>query len=232
MRGRTTRTDVLPEALQHLREELISVTVVERDLGRSADDCEHAVRSRPRASTTDSTRLEAVQVVLLLQARVPAHFRGPRAKAVEAILRDRVGDDHAPRGTRANTVLGERELVVEGIRRRNAERTGDERELVRRVGQGEVECAGLRIPAQSADAACHRAPFPDPARASVARPDDVVGDVVQLEQLQRLRVVAGRDVDRVAALQQQRDQRPEERDLRRVRDVDPDAHSATLPSHG
>jgi hypothetical protein len=36
----------------------------------------------------------------------------------------------------------------------------------------------------------------------------------------------------MTALPQQRDQRPEQQDLRRVRDVDPDAHALTLSSHG
>src|SRR5262245_1355025 len=51
---------------------------------------------------------------------------------------------------------------------------------------------------------------------------------MQLEQLDRLRVLARRDFDGVAALLEQGDQRPEERHLRRVRDVDPDAHAVTL----
>jgi hypothetical protein len=39
-------------------------------------------------------------------------------------------------------------------------------------------------------------------------------------------------VNVVAASLEQRDQRPEERHLWRVRDVDPDSHSVTLASHG
>ena len=49
------------------------------------------------------------------------------------------------------------------------------------------------------------------ARAAVTRPDHLVRDPVQLEQLERLGVVARRDRDLVPALLEQPDQRPEER---------------------
>ena len=48
---------------------------------------------------------------------------------------------------------------------------------------------------------------------------------VQLEQLQRLRVVARRDLDLVAAPAQDPDQRPEDEHVRARRHVDPDSHS-------
>ena len=57
-------------------------------------------------------------------------------------------------------------------------------------------------------------------------PAEHVGlDPVQLQQLHGLRVVAGGDLDRVAALAQDRDQRPEDQHVGRRGDVDPDVHS-------
>ena len=57
-------------------------------------------------------------------------------------------------------------------------------------------------------------------------------DPVQLEQLHRLRVLARGHLDLVPALAQQPDQRPEDEHVRRVREVDPDAHlRATLTAH-
>ena len=49
-------------------------------------------------------------------------------------------------------------------------------------------------------------------------------EAVQLEELQRLRVVARGDLDLVAALAQQSDQRPEHEHVRRRGHVDPDLH--------
>src|SRR5690349_24819090 len=46
-----------------------------------------------------------------------------------------------------------------------------------------------------------------------------------LQELQGLRVVAGRDLDLVAALAQDGDQRPEDQDVSRSGDVDPDLHA-------
>ena len=55
-------------------------------------------------------------------------------------------------------------------------------------------------------------------------PDRSRLDPVQLEQLHGLRVLACGDLDLVAALAEQRDQRPEDEHVRRVGHVDPDAH--------
>ena len=49
---------------------------------------------------------------------------------------------------------------------------------------------------------------------------------VQLEQLERLRVVARGDLDLVAAAAHDLDERPEDEDVSRCRDVDPDAHQS------
>ena len=70
------------------------------------------------------------------------------------------------------------------------------------------------------------------ARAAVPRPYRGVRDAVQREQLERLRVVARRHLDLVAPGPENADQRSEERHLRRVRDIDPNAHGVTLAFHG
>ncbi len=126
-------------------------------------------------------------------------------------------------------MLDTRELVVEGVGRRDAERAGGELQLVRGVRQGHVEPAAFCEAAERREPPGHRARFPEHAPAAVWWPDDLMRDPVQAEQFDRLREVARRDLDLVPALAQQRDQRPEERHLRRVGDVDPDAHAATLP---
>ena len=51
---------------------------------------------------------------------------------------------------------------------------------------------------------------------------------VTLDQLQRLRVLARRDLHLVAAREQQLDQRPEDERMRARGHVDPDAHGPTL----
>jgi len=67
----------------------------------------------------------------------------------------------------------------------------------------------------------------------VSRPYDLVLDAVQLEELERLRVVPRRHLDRMSALGQECDERSEEEHLGRVRDIDPDAHPVTLAcAHG
>src|SRR6185437_1367142 len=50
---------------------------------------------------------------------------------------------------------------------------------------------------------------------------------VKLEQLERLGVVAGGDLHLVVAPSHDRDQRPEDEDVRRRGDVDPDPHAAS-----
>ncbi len=84
--------------------------------------------------------------------------------------------------------------------------------------------ATLREAPERAQATGHRARLPAAPAPPWRRADDLVGDAVQLQQLHRLRVLARRHLDVVTALAEERDQRPEERHLRRVRDVDPDAH--------
>jgi hypothetical protein len=52
-------------------------------------------------------------------------------------------------------------------------------------------------------------------------------DPVQLEELQRLRVIAGGHRDLVSALSHELDQRPKHKDMRGRRHVDPDPHRSS-----
>ena len=97
---------------------------------------------------------------------------------------------------------------------------------MRAVREREVEVARSSRSGAAPEAPGHRPCLAERAGAAVRGPDDVVRDPVQLEQLERLRVVAGGDLDVVAGLASSAQQRPEERHVRRVRDVDPDAHRA------
>ena len=58
----------------------------------------------------------------------------------------------------------------------------------------------------------------------MGRTDDRVRQPGVLEELERLCEVARRDGHLVPKILEQRDEWPEEHDVRRVRDVDPDAH--------
>ena len=99
---------------------------------------------------------------------------------------------------------------------------------MRAVRERDVEVSCPREAAERPEPARERPRLAEPAAAAVRRADDVVSDAVQLEQLQRLRVAAGSHLDLVAASFEQADQRAEEGDVRRVRDVDPDPHPASL----
>ncbi len=156
-----------------------------------------------------------------LRSRAPSR-RQPR-------LRDRVGYHDSRRCAAAEAVLREGELVVEGVRRRDAERARDERKLVRGVGEGEVEAAAAREPPQGAESRRHRPHLGEPRRAGVRRADDGVLQAGVVEQLERLGELARGDRDVVTPSREQLDQRAEEGDVRRVGDVDPDAHQASAP---
>ena len=67
------------------------------------------------------------------------------------------------------------------------------------------------------------------ARAAAVPADHLGGQAVQLEQLQRLRVVARRDLHLVAALLEDPDQRPEHEHVRARGHVDPDLHRRAAP---
>ncbi len=141
-----------------------------------------------------------MEVVLLLQTRIAPHLRRARSQAVESIRRDRLGDDDTACRTTPEAVLHVRELVVEGVRRRNAERPCGQRQLVGRVRERDVEALPARVATKRAQAAAHRAGLSDGTRSPVARSDHVVLDRVQREELRGLRVLASRDRHLVPAL--------------------------------
>jgi hypothetical protein len=202
------------------------VAVVQRHLGRRPHDDEHALTIEPEGVQNGDIGLESVQVVLLLEPWVRTDLGPSRRQALEAISRDRVRDDDPGCGAAAEAVLHRRELVVERVRRANPQGTGDEGQLVRSVRECEVEPSRARVGAERAQAAGQRTRLAHPAGAAVRGPDGLVLDSVQAEKLQGLCVLAGSHVDRVPAFAKQGEQRPKERDLRRVRDVDPDPHAA------
>ena len=149
--------------------------------------------------------LEAVEVVLLLEARVPADFPRTRAQPVEPALRDRLGDDDTGRRRTAESVLLERKLVVEGVRRADAQRTRRQRQLVRGVRQRDVEPPLAGESAERTKAFAHRADLREPGRPAVWRSDDGVLEPRVVEQLERLGEVARADRHLVAPASHQLD---------------------------
>ena len=217
-------TRVVAESLEHVHEDRVSVPVVEGDLGRRANDDEDAGRVDSESAGDVGIGNEPVQVVLLLEPGVAAHLALARPDAVEALLRDDLRNDDPGRRAAAEPVLDPRELVVEGVGRRDRERARGQRQLVRRVGERDVEPPRSREPPQGAKARAHCARLAGTRRARVRRPEHGVLEPGVLEQLERLGEIAGRDRDVVPACLEELDDRPEEDDMRRVGDVDPDAH--------
>src|SRR5438132_7406066 len=90
----------------------------------------------------------------------------------------------------------------------------------------QIEVAQPCPAAQCAQPRGERTRLAEP-RSSTMPADDRRLEPVQLEQLQRLRIVAGRDLDLVATLVEETDQRPEDEDMRRRRQVQPDLQAGT-----
>ena len=217
------------EVLEHLGEERIRAAVVERDVGRRADDDERSRGIELEALEHGAVRLEVGQVVLLLQPRVLQELRRLRAVLGQALRRNRVRHDDLRRRAAAELVLKPGELVVERRRARDAEPPRGHRQLVRAVGERDVEVASLRPVAKRPQARCHRARLAEP-RAAAVLPDHLRLDPVQLQQLQRLGVVARGELDLRSSLAQQRHQRPEHQHVGRCRHVDPDLHRSASSS--
>ena len=162
-----------------------------------------SVRAGSTSSSSSTVRSgsKSDEVVLLLEPRVLEELRWAHAEAGQALRRDRIGDDDPRRRAVAELVLERRVLVVERRRARDAEPARGDRQLVRAVRERDVEAAALRVAPAARAAATPARRLPD-ARAAAVRPITVGLDAVPLEQLQRLRVVARRDLDLVAALAQ------------------------------
>ncbi len=213
----------MPEVVEHLREERVRGAVVERDVGRRPDHHERPAGVEPELLQHRAVRLEVREVVLLLQPRVAAQLRLLDAVPPQALGRNRVGDDHEGRRPEAELVLEPGELVVEGRRAGDAESSRSDRQLVRAVGERGVEVTALCPTAEAAEPGCERPRLAEPGAAAVAA-EHFGLDPVELEELERLRVVARGDLDLVAPLAQDPDQRPEHEHVGRRRHVHPDTH--------
>ena len=199
------------------------MAVVERHVGRRAHDGEHLRRVDPVEHAP--VRLEVGEVVLLLEPRVLDELRRPRAVAREPVRRDRVREDDARRRAQAEVVLQRRELVVVGGRARDPEAARREHQLVRAVREREVEGARGGEAAERGQSSRERPRLPEPSGAAVARADDVVARFRAARAARASgRTRAPSRLDLVPVGLEQSDQRAEEEDVRRVRDVDPDPH--------
>ena len=136
------------QQLERPREERVAAAVIERDIRRWAEHDEDAAGADSERARDIRVGLEVGEVVLLLQAGIAGELRRLEAVTREALGGDRLGDDDARGRSRAELVLGERVLVVEGRRRTDAEPAGREREVVRAMRQRGVEAPRLRPPAQ------------------------------------------------------------------------------------
>ncbi len=222
---------LVAEMSEQLREERVRAPVVERHVGRRPHDDERALPVDQQLGEDALIRLEVVEVVLLLQARVLEELRWPDAEASHALEWDRVGDDDLRRGAIAQMVLERRVLVVVRRRARDAQSPGGDRQLVGAVREREVVAAALGVSLQGSQPAGERGRLAHTGAAAVA-PDHFGLDPVPLEELERLRVVASGDLDLVAALFEEPDQGPEHQHMSRGGDVDPDLHLASLAGDG
>src|SRR5262249_36781546 len=149
-----------------------------------AESCEHRLVERG-----------VREVVLLLQTFVALDLRRARSERSQPLFGDRGRDDDARRRPAAESVLQACELVVEGVRRWDAERAPGQRELVGGMGEGDVEAASPGEAAQRAQPTSHCLGLSGRTRAAVSRADDLVLDPRHREQLDRLRVLARRYLD-------------------------------------
>ena len=203
--------------------------MVERDVGRRPDHDERPFGVEPELVEHGAVGLEVGEVVLLLQTGVPAQLRGLDAVAPQALGRNRVGDDDERRRPEAELVLEPGELVVECRRAGDAEPPRGDRQLVGAVGEGGVEVTAPGPAAKAAEPGGERASLAEPRPAAVAA-EHLGLDPVELEQLERLRVVARRDLDLVAPVAQDPDQRPEHEHVGRRGHVHPDPHQPSSTS--
>ena len=199
------------------------MAVVERHVGRWPQHDERAFRVDPERRGNRRDRLEVRQVVLLLQARVLEQLGWPDAVAGEALGRHRVGDDDLCRGAAAELVLQPGPLVVERRRARNPEPACRKRELVRAVSERDVEAAAAREAVERAEPRGELARLAG-SRAAAVVPERCCRHSVLGDQLEGLPVVAGGDLDLVAAGLEQRHERPEDERVGARGHVDPDAH--------
>ncbi len=221
--------DGAAQALEHAGEEVVLEAVVERDIGRRADDHDRSVGIQPELLEHLGGRLEVRQVVLLLEPLVGTQL-AVRAVAVQALGRDRVGDDHGGCEPAVDVVLDGGPLVVEHRRARYSQQRRCHAHVVGAVTEGDVEASaggGSRIgpgPAHQRRRA-RREPTSLGRKPSAAMAADRgVGDLEALAQLDRLREVTGGNAHVVAGQLQPLDHRPHHQHVRAVGQVDPYAH--------
>ena len=200
------------EVVERAREQRVRVPVVERDVRRWAEDDEDALPVDVPGVEHALVRLEVREVVLLLEARVAEELRRLGAVLLQPLGRDRLGDDDARGGAAAELVLQPGPLVVEGRGAGDPEPPRCDRQLVRAVGERDVELPVLRPAMERAEPRRERLGLAEP-RPPAVPPEHVRLHTVQLEQLQRLRVVARGDLDLVAARAEDPDQRPEDQNM-------------------
>ena len=95
--------------------------------------------------------------------------------------------------------------------------------MVGAVRQRDVELAPLRPGPKRTQARNHGAELGD-ARTAAVPPEQLGLETVQLQQVDRLRIVARGDLDLVPAGTEKVDQRPEHQHVSRRGHVDPDSH--------
>ena len=99
-----------------------------------------------------------------------------------------------------------------------------------RVRKRDVEAPPFRPPTKRGKTGGHRPPLGPCPSAAVGRAHDLMRDLVQPQEVDGLRVVARGHLDLVSPRVEKCEEWTEERDLRRVRNIDPDAHGVTLAS--
>ena len=211
------------EPVEQPREERVRPAVVQGDVRRRPHEDEDVRLVEAELVQRSAIGLEVGQVVLLLQARVAAQLRRADAVAFQPLGRDRLGDEHARRGPAAELVLHHGELVVERVAARDAQGSRGEGQVVGAVRQRDVEPARLGPGAERTQARDHGAELGE-ARTAAVPPEQLGLEPVQLQQVDRLRVVARRDLDLVPAGTEKVDQRPEHQHVSRRSHVDPDSH--------
>ncbi len=195
-----------------------------------------AVRADPEAVEAEDREdgrvgSEVGEVVVLLEARVADQLRRLCAGGLEAVDRDRIGDDHAPRGLPGELALQARVLVILHLRLRDPQRRADGCDVDGAVGDREVE-APRAGPAAQGGAAAGEGECLRPGRCAAVTAERFVCEAEALEQAFGLAVVAGGDRDLVTALAEQRDHRPQHDRMGRGRAVDPDPQTVATDSCG
>ena len=179
----------------------------------------------PDAAVLGEVGLEVGEVVLLLQTRIAAQLARRGAVRREALGRDRVGHDDAPREPAVDPVLDLRPLVVERRRARDPEQLRGDRHVVGAVAERGVEAAPPRPARQLERAGSEAEPLRRQPAAAVA-PDRLVRDPEPLAQPERLGEVPGGDEHCRPAPLERPDHGAHDEHVGRVRQVNPDPHRA------